>query len=175
MLTKAGAWRPCTLARQPETEGWWFNWPAGPAVHCCGAAGHMLVVPSDLGRPSGLGCVAAKGSSYPRDHSQQPVERTAWIKSHTSLGPALALLLGVSWSSWKWRHWMFGLALPNSYPLPQQAVRWAEYSRASLAVSFSFCFSWSLAQWPFFLVQAAQWRQVQNPGSLSVFYKHSDH
>jgi len=79
MLAKAGARRASLgpLARQPETERWRLRWPAGPTGHCRRAAGHMLVVPSDPGQPSGLGCVPTAGSKCPHDPSQQPVEKDA--------------------------------------------------------------------------------------------------
>lgn len=46
----------------------------------------MLVVPSDPGQPSGLGCVLTAGSKCPHDPSQQPVEKDARIKSHIPTG-----------------------------------------------------------------------------------------
>lgn len=162
-------WRPClcTLAWQPEAEGWWFSWPAGPAGHCCRAAGHMLVVPSDPGRPSGLGCVATGGSKCPCDPSQQPVEREAWIKSHTRLGPAFLL------------HFCRSLGNGNAgcwsrfpYLLPNLTGSHMEGWSTLVPLWWLACVLCSVT---LFFVKAAHWRQVQNLGSLSIFFKHPDH
>lgn len=59
-------------SRAARDRRWSLSWPAGPAGHCCRAAGHMQGVLCDPGQPSGLGCVVTGESKCPRDPSPQP-------------------------------------------------------------------------------------------------------
>lgn len=137
----------------------------------------MLVVPSDPGRPSGLGCAATGGSKCPRDPFQQPAEREARVRSHAHPGPALPCatsgdLLLLKRASWKWRRWLLETA-PDSYQIPDLHTL-PECSSAFLAVSLSSPFLSPLlsghSSWP----RSTHSKEVQNPGSLSTFYERSD-
>lgn len=131
----------------------------------------MLVVPSDPGRPSGLGCAATGGSKCPRDPFQQPAEREARVRSHAHPGPSGDLLL-LKRASRKWRRWLLE-TVPDSYQIPDLHTL-PECSSAFLAVSLSSPFLSPLlsghSSWP----RSTHSKEVQNPGSLSTFYERSD-